>query len=186
MGFSGLSPSPGSCWVQILKTLLQPSFWYMVQAGPVSASVSTWVPTSAKLREEHLNLTELPLTSTRGGSNPTMQPLCVEAKAWVSATDGSCSWMELGSRKGAPVASRGKCLCQLTPGMSFIYLICQLILQDYFVKKGIGARKNNNSNNNNALLGLVFLTDELWAFPWLGFLLAAKFILSEREISGWT
>lgn len=110
-GFQWAEPKS---WIMLsadIEILVSAQLWYMVQAGPVSASVSTWVPTSAKLREEHLNLTELPLTSTRGGSNPTMQPLCVEAKAWVSATDGSCSWMELGSRKGAPVASRGKCLC---------------------------------------------------------------------------
>lgn len=152
-GFQWAEPKS---WIVLVAVQL----WHMVQAGPVIASISTWVPTSAKLREEPLNLTELPLTSTGGGSNPTVQPLCIEAKVCVSATDGSCSWMELGSRKGTPVVSRGKCTCQLTTGMSFTYLICQLILQDYFVKKGIGARKNNNSNNNNALLGSIFLTDE--------------------------
>lgn len=79
-GFQWAEPKS---WIMLsadIEILVSAQLWYMVQAGPVSASISTWVPTSAKLREEHLNLTELPLTSTRGGSNPTMQPLCIEAK----------------------------------------------------------------------------------------------------------
>lgn len=134
-GFQWAEPKS---WIVLgadIEILVASQIWHTVQAGLVRAAISAWVPL---LQNSEKNLW-IWLSSHWHQQEVDQTPQCSHCAlkrrrgpVLLTAPAAGWSW-----EQGEALPLRPEtinCLCQLTLGMSSIYLICQLILQDYFVR----------------------------------------------------